>query len=69
VTRAAAVAALVAGASKTAVAADGAVLGPALLSSALPTLAGGSAPAAGARVGDPALLAALSVLGAAPGPS
>jgi cell division septal protein FtsQ len=62
------VAALVAGASKTAVAADGAVLGPALLSSALPTLAAGSAPAAGARVGDPALLAALSVLGAAPGP-
>ena len=62
------VAALIAGTTKTAVAADGAVLGPALLSSALPTLAGSSAPAAGARVADPGLLAALTVLGAAPEP-
>jgi cell division septal protein FtsQ len=62
------VAALIAGAAKTAVAADGAVLGPALLSSALPTLAGSFVPAAGARVGDPGLLGALTVLGAAPGP-
>ena len=62
------VAALIAGAAKTAVAADGAVLGPALLSSALPTLAGSFVPAAGARVADPGLLGALTVLGAAPGP-
>jgi cell division protein FtsQ len=62
------VAALIAGATKTAVAADGAVLGPALLSSALPTLAGSSVPATGAHVGDPGLLAALTVLGAAPEP-
>jgi cell division protein FtsQ len=62
------VAALIAGASKTALAADGAVLGPALLSSALPTLAGSSTPAAGARVRDSGLLAALTVLGAAPEP-
>jgi cell division protein FtsQ len=62
------VAALIAGATKTAVAADGAVLGPALLSNALPTLAGSSTAATGIRVGDPGLLAALTVLGAAPGP-
>jgi cell division protein FtsQ len=62
------VAALIAGARKTAVAADGAVLGPALLSGALPTLAGGFTPATGTRVGDPGLLAALTVLGAAPEP-
>jgi PKD repeat protein len=34
----------------------------------LPTLAGSFVPAAGARVGDPGLLSALTVLGAAPGP-
>jgi cell division protein FtsQ len=62
------VAALIAGATKTAVAADGVVLGPALLSSALPTVAGSLAPAPGARVGAPGLLAALTVLGAAPEP-
>ncbi|HWX96039.1 MAG TPA: FtsQ-type POTRA domain-containing protein [Solirubrobacteraceae bacterium] len=62
------VAALLAAGTRTAVAADGVVLGPALLSSGLPTLTGSSAPAAGARVGDPSLLGALNVLGAAPGP-
>jgi cell division protein FtsQ len=62
------VAALIAGSRKTAVAADGAVLGPALVSSALPTLTGSSAPATGARVGDRGLLSALAVLGAAPAP-
>jgi cell division protein FtsQ len=62
------VAALLAGGSRTAVAANGVVLGPALLSSTLPTLSGSSSPAAGERVGDPALVGALTVLGAAPGP-
>jgi cell division protein FtsQ len=62
------VAALLAGGARTAVAADGVVLGPALLSSGLPTLAGSSAPPAGTRVADAGLLAALTVLGAAPAP-
>jgi cell division protein FtsQ len=62
------VAALLAGSSRTAVAADGVTLGPALLSSTLPTLAAGSAPATGAHVTDRGLLAALAVLGAAPEP-
>jgi cell division protein FtsQ len=62
------VAALLAGGTRTAVAADGVVLGPALLSSTLPTLTGSSAPATGAPVGDPGLLSALTVLGAAPEP-
>jgi cell division protein FtsQ len=62
------VAALLAAGTRTAVAADGIALGTALLSSSLPTVTGSSAPAAGARVGDPALLAALTVLGAAPTP-
>jgi cell division protein FtsQ len=62
------VAALLAAGTRTAVAADGVVLGPALLSSGLPTLTGSSAPATGARVGDGGLLAALTVLGAAPEP-
>jgi cell division protein FtsQ len=62
------VAALGAGGTRSAVAADGVVLGPALLSSGLPTLAAGSIPSAGGRVGDPGLLAALTVLGAAPEP-
>ncbi|HEY4450211.1 MAG TPA: cell division protein FtsQ/DivIB [Solirubrobacteraceae bacterium] len=60
------VAALVAGGVHTAVAADGVVLGPGLLSQSLPTLAGWLAPAPGAHLHDRSLLAALQVLGAAP---
>jgi cell division protein FtsQ len=60
------VAALVAGGVRTAVAADGVVLGPALLSPALPTLGGWLAPAPKAHLHDRGLLAALHVLGAAP---
>ncbi|HEV3285008.1 MAG TPA: hypothetical protein VG010_12475 [Solirubrobacteraceae bacterium] len=62
------VATLLAGGARTAVAADGVVLGPALLSSRLPTVTGTAAPVAGARVGEGALLEALTVIGAAPGP-
>jgi cell division protein FtsQ len=62
------VAALSAGGTRTAVAADGVVLGPALLSGQLPTIQAPSAPAAGQRVGGQTLLAALAVLGAAPAP-
>jgi cell division protein FtsQ len=62
------VAALLAGGSRTAVAADGMVLGPALLSSTLPALTASSAPTTGARVSDQGLLASLTVLGAAPEP-
>jgi cell division protein FtsQ len=62
------VAVLVAGAVRTAVAADGAVLGPALLSSSLPTVAAGSAPATGEHVRDGSLTAVLTALGAAPAP-
>jgi cell division protein FtsQ len=61
-----AVAALVAGGVRTAVAADGVVLGPALLSPSLPTLGGWVAPAPKAHLHDRGLLAALRVLGAAP---
>lgn len=62
------VAALVVGASRTAVAADGVVLGQALLSSGLTTVSGGATPAAGARVREAGVLEALAVMGAAPGP-
>src|SRR5947208_3353104 len=62
------VAALVAGASRSAVAADGVVLGPALLSGSLPTVAAGRVPASGQRVSDASAGEALSVLGAAPAP-
>jgi cell division protein FtsQ len=62
------VAALLAAGSRTALAADGVALGPALLSSTLPTLAGSSTPATGAHVTDQGLLAALTVLGGAPEP-
>ena len=62
------VAALVVGGSRTAVAADGVVLGPALLSQSLPSVSGAVKPAAGRRVSGPRLLAALTVLGAAPPP-
>ncbi|MGH2855708.1 MAG: hypothetical protein ACRDLF_16150, partial [Solirubrobacteraceae bacterium] len=57
---------------RTAVAADGVVLGPALLSASLPAIAGGWAsdhsppPPAGGRVGDATVRAELSVMGAAP---
>jgi cell division protein FtsQ len=60
------VAALVVGGARTAVAADGVVLGPTLLTSRLPTVSGYHEPAAGQRVNGPDLLAALTVLGAAP---
>lgn len=64
------VAGLTVAGQQTAVAADGVVLGPALLSDALPTLGGGSngstiGPLTGQRVHG-ALLACLTVLGAAP---
>jgi cell division septal protein FtsQ len=62
------VAALVVGSTRTAVAATGVVLGQALLSSSLPTVAGSSAPATGARVRETGLLEGLAALGAAPGP-
>lgn len=61
-------AALTVGSWRTAVAADGVVLGPALLSGSLPTLAGVSEPVTGARLSRAGLLASLTVLGAAPAP-
>jgi cell division protein FtsQ len=61
-----AVAALSVSGSKTAVAADGVVLGPGLASGSLPALNGASLPAPGQRVHDQTLLGALAVLGAAP---
>ncbi len=62
------VAALTVAGERTAVAADGVVLGPALLSGSLPGVSGYHEPAAGRRVSGPDLLAALTVLGAAPAP-
>jgi cell division protein FtsQ len=62
------VAALTVGGVRTSVAADGVVLGPALLSGSLPSVGGFFAPAAGRRVDGPNVLAALAVLGAAPTP-
>jgi cell division protein FtsQ len=68
------VAALSIGGVRTAVAADGVVLGPALLSSSLPTLAAQQSVAtetggqAGGRVQSKSLLAQLTVLGAVPRP-
>jgi len=53
---------------RTAVAADGVVLGPALLSGSLPSLSGAYEPAVGQRVRSSSLLASLTVLGAAPAP-
>jgi cell division protein FtsQ len=63
-----AVAALIVAGTRTAVAADGAILGPGLLSGSLPTLEGKGENAASGRVRSAALLGALSVLGAAPAP-
>jgi cell division protein FtsQ len=60
------VAALVVGGQRTAVAADGVVLGSTLLSSSLPILNAGPRALPGARVRGQSLLAALTVLGAAP---
>jgi cell division protein FtsQ len=60
------VAELVSAGERTAVAADGTVLGPALLSSTLPTISGTVAPAPGAHLREAAPLAAVTVLGAAP---
>jgi cell division protein FtsQ len=60
------VAALTVAGSRTAVAADGVVLGPGLLSGALPSLSGSYEPPLGQRLSSPAMLAPLAVLGAAP---
>jgi cell division protein FtsQ len=62
------VAALLAGGVRTAVAADGVVLGPALLSGSLPTVAATLAPGPGERVRDAHTREALAVIGAVPGP-
>jgi cell division protein FtsQ len=67
------VAALTIAGARTAVAADGVVLGPALLSSSLPALsepqgATSTSPQPGQRVQGESLLAELTVLGAAPRP-
>jgi cell division protein FtsQ len=62
------VAALLTAGQRTAIAADGTVLGPALLSSSLPTVNGSVEPSAGAHVSEPTALAAVAVLGAAPAP-
>jgi cell division protein FtsQ len=63
-----AVAALTVSGAKTAVAANGVALGPALASGSLPAVSGASLPAPGQRLKDTALLGALVVLGAAPPP-
>ncbi len=60
------VADLSAGGARSAVAADGVVLGPALASAALPTLPAGVIPGVGRRVGVSRLRSYLTVLGAAP---
>jgi cell division protein FtsQ len=62
------VAALAAAGARTAVAADGVVLGPALLSGSLPTVSAASAPPPGRRVAEGSLQETLAVLGAVPGP-
>ncbi len=62
------VAELVSAGQRTAVAADGTVLGPALSSSSLPSVSGSVEPAPGTRLNEPAALAAVTVLGAAPAP-
>jgi cell division protein FtsQ len=62
------VAALTVGATRTAVAADGVVLGPALLSGSLPALSGTAGSVTRQHLKSPDLLAAVTVLGAAPAP-
>jgi cell division protein FtsQ len=60
------VAALQSAGQRTAVAADGTVLGPAWLSSALPLVSSAIEPAAGARLSEGFALEAVTLLGAAP---
>jgi cell division protein FtsQ len=60
------VAALTVNGQRTAVAADGSVLGPSWLSGTLPSVAATPSPGAGRRVRGSELLSALKVLGAAP---
>jgi cell division protein FtsQ len=60
------VAALQSAGQRTAVAADGTVLGPALLSSSLPVVSGTVELAPGARLREATPMAAVAVLGAAP---
>jgi cell division protein FtsQ len=60
------VAALLSAGQRTAVAADGTVLGPALLSSSLPVVSGSVEPPPGARLHEAEPLAAVAVLGGAP---
>jgi cell division protein FtsQ len=62
------VAALVVAGERTAVAADGVVLGPALLSGKLPAVSGTAIALAGHHLRNASLLAELTVLGAAPAP-
>jgi cell division septal protein FtsQ len=62
------VAALQSGGTRTAVAADGVVLGPALLRASLPALSVPQIAPAGGRVTAANVLACLAILGAAPGP-
>jgi cell division protein FtsQ len=62
------VAVLAAGGERTAVAADGAVLGPALASGSLPSIGASVLPRTGGHVGSASLLAELTVLGAVPAP-
>ena len=66
VTQQPAVAALLVGGTKTAISADGTVLGTALLTGSLPTVADDVAPVPGSKVANVLVLAALQVLGAAP---
>lgn len=66
VTQQPAVAALLVGGTRTAISADGVVLGTALLSPSLPTVADDVAPGPGTAVSNTLVLAALQVLGAAP---
>ena len=61
-------AALTVAGARTAVAADGVALGPRLLSGSLPSVSAYRLPAPGELVHGAGLLAALSVLGAAPAP-
>jgi cell division protein FtsQ len=60
------VAALLSAGERTAVAADGTVLGPDLLSSSLPIVDGSVVPSSGGRLREGQALSAVTVLGAAP---
>jgi cell division protein FtsQ len=62
------VATLVGPGERTAIAADGTVLGPALASDSLPTIAAKIAPAPGTHLQEASALAAAAALGAAPAP-